>query len=61
MNKDQYDFLKRMERIASTRPNGAYDPSRAHQVADKLMCRILRKLGYGDGVEVFEKMGKWYD
>jgi hypothetical protein len=31
-----------------------------HEDADDLMCEVLRSLGYGDGVDIFEKMEKWY-
>ena len=31
-----------------------------HEKADELMCELLRELGYGEAVEIFEKMKKWY-
>lgn len=31
-----------------------------HGNADLLMCRVLRTLGYGEGIEVYVEMGKWY-
>ena len=36
------------------------DPESAHGAADDLMCELLRSLGYGKGVSVFENMAKWY-
>lgn len=36
------------------------DTEGGHVDADELMCRVLRELGYGDGVEVFERMDRWY-
>ena len=36
------------------------DTEGAHGQADDLMCKLLRELGYEEGVEVFEKMHKWY-
>ena len=36
------------------------DVEDAHKDADVLMCKVLRSLGYAEGVEVFEKMQKWY-
>lgn len=36
------------------------DPEIGHYKADKLMCELLTKLGYGEGVKIFEGMGKWY-
>lgn len=32
----------------------------AHILADELMCKLLRELGYDEGVDIFEKMSKWY-
>ena len=31
-----------------------------HIEMDKLMCDLLFCMGYGDGVEVFERAEKWY-
>lgn len=36
------------------------DTEMAHIYADELMCQLLRKLGYSEGVDIFEKMSKWY-
>lgn len=36
------------------------DTEMAHILADELMCKLLRELGYGEGVDIFEKMDKWY-
>jgi hypothetical protein len=36
------------------------DQERRHVLADKLLCRVLRSLGYGEGVDVFESIEKWY-
>ena len=33
---------------------------RAHVRADELMCEILKQLGYGEGVDIFNNMPKWY-
>jgi len=35
-------------------------PETAHILADELMCKLLRELGYSEGVDIFEKMEKWY-
>ena len=32
----------------------------AHKIADNLMGTLLKSLGYGDGIEIFEEMEKWY-
>ena len=40
--------------------NQKYDIEQGHSEADKLMCAVLESLGYGDGIEIFRKMEKWY-
>jgi len=37
-----------------------YDPECTHSNMDKLICNLLRELGYGEGVDIFEKAEKWY-
>ena len=37
-----------------------YDEEDQHIDADELMCNVLRSLGYGDGVDIFDDMHKWY-
>ena len=37
-----------------------YDEEDGHDLADRLMCDVLRQLGYGEGVEIFEEADKWY-
>lgn len=32
----------------------------AHRAADRLMCKALEDLGYGEGIDLFRKMPKWY-
>lgn len=51
------EFLKEMQDIESDKDAGQDD---RHRWADTVMCDLLRSLGYGEGVEVFEKMKKWY-
>lgn len=31
-----------------------------HCDADDLMVRVLRSLGYGEAMDIYEKMDKWY-
>lgn len=33
---------------------------KAHVQADELMCQILIDLGYGEGIDLFKKMEKYY-
>lgn len=36
------------------------DEERVHGVMDGLMCETLEKLGFADGVKIFEEAPKWY-
>jgi len=36
-------------------------PDEKHTKADELMCDTLKRLGYEDGVKIFEEMDKWYE
>ena len=36
------------------------DTEGAHALADDLICKVLRELGYGEGIDAFEAMHKWY-
>jgi hypothetical protein len=38
----------------------AYDIEAAHWEADRLLCKMLRELGYDEGVDVFEEVKKFY-
>lgn len=45
------EFKEKMEHLF---PKARHEKESAHAFADALMCRVLRQLGYGDGVEVFD-------
>lgn len=47
-----------VERMAQLRR--VYDPEVTHEAADKLLCELLRELGYAPVVEVFEALDKYY-
>jgi len=32
----------------------------AHANADRVLCELLKALGYADVVDEWEKVGKWY-
>lgn len=49
------EFKKQMEDIWEHN-----NPESGHENADNLMCELLRSLGYGDGVDIFNKEYKWY-
>lgn len=53
---DPAEFLAKMRAIDDT--CACVDDM--HRAADDLMCALLGHLGYGEGVEVFDKMEKWY-
>lgn len=36
------------------------DEEAQHEIADDLMCEILKELRYEEGVEIFKEMDKWY-
>ena len=56
------EFAITMTKIRSGAIYGGkmYDEENQHIDADWLMCNVLRSLGYGDGVDIFESMPKWY-
>lgn len=55
------EFERRMSEISEFHlPGYSCDPEWQHGEADDLMCKVLRELGYTAGVEIFERMRKWY-
>lgn len=50
------EFAAEMRKIYE----GSYDLERYHGDADDLMVLMLRQLGYGEGVDLFEKSERWY-
>ena len=50
------EFLQQMKTVE----DGPGDSETFHKVADGLLCEVLESLGYGEGVEVFREMTKWY-
>lgn len=51
------EFEERMRAIAE---DPDYDEELGHGAADWLMMEVLRDLGYGAGVDIFESMDVWY-
>lgn len=37
-----------------------YDEEDAHREMDGIMANLLRQLGYGKGIDIFENTNKWY-
>lgn len=50
-------FAERMREIQAK--YGA-DKEVAHTEADKLICQLLKELGYEEGAAVFEEANLWY-
>lgn len=55
--KTPAEFAAEMRECAEKWRN---DEETAHGVADGIMCELLDALGYGDGVQVFYDIPKWY-
>lgn len=49
-------LAKAMRKVAET----GYE-THWHKAADALMVKELRRFGYGEAMDVFEKMEKWYE
>ena len=56
------NFAKKMRSIINDNIDreGHYDCECGHLAMDNLMCDLLRDLGYGDGIDIFEDSGRWY-
>lgn len=51
------DFANEMQRIKD-----AYydDPELSHYYMDACICGLLRALGYGKGIDIFDSTYRWY-
>ena len=52
-------FAERMRNIQELYSD-YHDTEERHQAMDRLMCELLQELGYGEGIDIFEKTNKWY-
>ena len=52
------EFKQKMEEFACG--DDRHMGEGGHMQVDDLMCQLLRELGYGEGVQVFEESTKWY-
>lgn len=52
------EFKKAMVKIRE----GIYrnDLEMSHIESDDLLCKALREAGYGEGIDIYETMEKWY-
>ena len=51
------EFRQQMNKILI---RGRGDTEVVHSEADDLMCDLLEALGYGQGVQIFRNMNRWY-
>jgi len=56
-NPSAEEFLEWMRMVENKLGD---DTEEFHVEADKLLCEILERLGYGEGVAIFRKHPKWY-
>lgn len=49
------EFAEKMKALSEK-----YDEEEFHIAADRLIGDLLTSMGYGEGIEVFEKTPKWY-
>lgn len=54
------DKMREIKEAVDRQDHVTYDEESGHIAADDLMCAVLRDLGYVKGVEIFERMPKWY-
>ena len=58
------EFAKAMKKASDNLndPTGHpyYDEEDAHSEMDGIMADLLRQLGYGEGIDIFENTNKWY-
>lgn len=53
-------YLDRMQDIVNLQERDPSDEETLHVNADRLLCDMLRKLGYGDVVDLYDKVNKYY-
>lgn len=58
------EFAKAMRKISDNlnapTGNAHYNEEDAHLEMDGIMADLLRQLGYGEGIDIFENTNKWY-
>lgn len=53
-------YLDRIQDIVNLQERDPSDEETLHINADRLLCDMLRKLGYGDVVDLYDKIHKYY-
>jgi len=56
MEINRHEALNRLIKLQGE----ALGPEVHHVLADDVLCAFLRHLGYGDVVDEYEKVEKWY-
>ena len=55
------EFAAEMKAIIEHNTRGSlFDTEGCHREHDRLMMMLLRQLGYGEGIDIFEATKKWY-
>lgn len=57
------EFAKKMKKISDNlkyQNDAYYDEEDAHTQMDDLMSDLLRQLGYGEGIDIFDNTSKWH-
>ena len=54
------EFTAKMREAYETHWMKEEDEKMVHVVMDGIMCDLLRSLGYGEGVDVFDETPMWY-
>lgn len=60
MSKEERRIISPEEFAAAMAEASHEGPEDGHIEADALMCETLRRLGYEEGVQIFENFKKWY-
>jgi hypothetical protein len=54
------EFAAKMREAYETHWMKEEDEEVVHIVMDGIMCNLLRSLGYGEGVDIFDETPMWY-
>lgn len=52
--------LKKEMQILRKQARKIVERGEAHEKADKILCQICRDHGYGEVIDLYEKIEKWY-
>ena len=61
MTKNQKEMLERYAReMKSVSDSMGHDVEGGHSDADAILCELLERLGFGEVVELYNSIEKWY-